>query len=632
MKKIKSITVKKSKFFEQDFKIVFSEKLNCIMGGRGTGKTTLLYLIKTSIYPDSENEKIPYSILRSNLEDGEVTVEYEIDESSSIIITKFFGEKPQFVKLPEEKIVPYSKVKNYIETDIYEASIIEEIGRNGLSRLSLIDTMIKETLNLKNTEIENNIIDLDENAQELISLNSKVCNSVEKLESFRHIKDEMDEHKTSQPKDIDDQEDKKFRQEDLNEKKRNKEVMLINKINKEFSLIKDNISELLSEVNEFTESNFEDITAYLNSDIIREYLNNFNKIKDSLTKKSKEILIEIEDSFKLNKKNRTDLERLHFEQESNFAKLRQKIQKNKEYYKKLNELSKQNQERENINKELKELEEKRKKLQTKRKILLDNFNLLKKELFNERLINVNNLNKLFNKKIKINLTYGGLTENYENLLRDALKGSGLRYNELIPRIINNFSPDELAIAIMDKDYNKFKSVTGIDEVRSKAIIEALFGKESLYKIESTYCPDLPDFYLRIENENGDKIKKENYSKSDELSTGQRCTTVLPIVFAVSKNPLIIDQPEDNLDNKYITNEIFKIIQNLKLERQLIFITHNPNIPVLPDAEQNIFLKYDKKASVDIEGTVLDVKNNILDLLEGGKMAFDIRKKMYDNGD
>jgi len=110
--------------------------------------------------------------------------------------------------------------------------------------------------------------------------------------------------------------------------------------------------------------------------------------------------------------------------------------------------------------------------------------------------------------------------------------------------------------------------------------------------------------------------------------GQRCTTVLPIIFAVSVNPLIIDQPEDNLDNKYISGKIHEIIKKQKEERQLILITHNPNIPVLSESEHNVFLKFDRKASVDNVGSVDEVKNSIIELLEGGELAFKRRKDTY----
>ncbi|MCK6598416.1 MAG: ATPase, partial [Bdellovibrionaceae bacterium] len=103
----------------------------------------------------------------------------------------------------------------------------------------------------------------------------------------------------------------------------------------------------------------------------------------------------------------------------------------------------------------------------------------------------------------------------------------------------------------------------------------------------------------------------------------------PIIFAASSNPLVIDQPEDNLDNKYIADSIHKIIKAKKDTRQMIFVTHNPNIPVLSGAEYNLFLDYKgKKSKVDAFGTIDAVKQNILTLLEGGEIAFKLRKDIY----
>jgi ABC-type lipoprotein export system ATPase subunit len=162
-------------------------------------------------------------------------------------------------------------------------------------------------------------------------------------------------------------------------------------------------------------------------------------------------------------------------------------------------------------------------------------------------------------------------------------------------------------------------------MRSESLINSLYETEAIYEIERLYCDDLPEFKLRI-HEGG--VLEENYRKSDELSMGQRCTTVLPIIFAVSENPLIIDQPEDNLDNKYISGKIHDIIRSQKEQRQLILITHNPNIPVLSESENNIFLKYDRKSGIENTGRVDDVKDNIIELLEGGESAFKTRKLTY----
>ncbi len=65
------------------------------------------------------------------------------------------------------------------------------------------------------------------------------------------------------------------------------------------------------------------------------------------------------------------------------------------------------------------------------------------------------------------------------------------------------------------------------------------------------------------------------------------TAILPILLLDSANPLLIDQPEDNLDNRFIFETVVDSIHKVKTGRQLIFVTHNPNIPVLGDGTREL---------------------------------------------
>lgn len=125
------------------------------------------------------------------------------------------------------------------------------------------------------------------------------------------------------------------------------------------------------------------------------------------------------------------------------------------------------------------------------------------------------------------------------------------------------------------------------------------------------------------NDNG------TYKPTDRLSTGQKCNAILPILLLDSDRPLIIDQPEDNLDNGCIHDTIVASIQAVKGRRQLVFATHNPNIPVLGDAEAMLVMKSDgANGSVQRTGNVDECKKEIIDLLEGGKEAFEQRMTRY----
>ena len=92
---------------------------------------------------------------------------------------------------------------------------------------------------------------------------------------------------------------------------------------------------------------------------------------------------------------------------------------------------------------------------------------------------------------------------------------------------------------------------------------------------------------------------------------------------------MIDQPEDNLDNEYIFTHVVPQIERVKGRRQLIFTTHNPNIPVLGDAGNVIVLKSTgDRSQVTGHGTVDEVRHDVETILEGGREAFRARLAKY----
>ena len=117
---------------------------------------------------------------------------------------------------------------------------------------------------------------------------------------------------------------------------------------------------------------------------------------------------------------------------------------------------------------------------------------------------------------------------------------------------------------------------------------------------------------------------------ETLSKGQRATALLPIVLRPLPYPLLFDQPEDDLDNSFIFQSLVATISHLKSDRQLIFVTHNANIPVLGAAEKVVVMRMEnpKQAAVALTGSVDDRKREILELLEGGAEAFAERERYY----
>jgi DNA repair ATPase RecN len=122
-----------------------------------------------------------------------------------------------------------------------------------------------------------------------------------------------------------------------------------------------------------------------------------------------------------------------------------------------------------------------------------------------------------------------------------------------------------------------------------------------------------------------------------LSTGQKATAVLLLLLLDSEAPLVVDQPEDDLDNRFITEGVVPIMRGEKRRRQFLFSTHNANIPVLGDAELIIGLTT-SSAHNDVHGRIppehmgsIDskaVRELVEEILEGGKTAFEMRRLKY----
>ena len=115
------------------------------------------------------------------------------------------------------------------------------------------------------------------------------------------------------------------------------------------------------------------------------------------------------------------------------------------------------------------------------------------------------------------------------------------------------------------------------------------------------------------------------------SLGQRASALLLYVLSQRQNDvIIIDQPEDDLDNQTIYDDVIKLLREMKPHAQFIFATHNANFPVLGDAEQVHACQYQDER-VNVKSGSIDarpVQHAIINIMEGGQEAFNRRKEVY----
>lgn len=122
---------------------------------------------------------------------------------------------------------------------------------------------------------------------------------------------------------------------------------------------------------------------------------------------------------------------------------------------------------------------------------------------------------------------------------------------------------------------------------------------------------------------------------EQLSPGQRGALLLIFYLLVDKgrNPIILDQPEENLDNETVVSLLVPVLSEAKKKRQIIMVTHNPNLAVVCDAEQVIYSSFDRTKASKIEYVSGSIENptintHVVNVLEGTKPAFNNRRIKY----
>lgn len=218
-------------------------------------------------------------------------------------------------------------------------------------------------------------------------------------------------------------------------------------------------------------------------------------------------------------------------------------------------------------------------------------------------------------KLRIEVQYKGNKEKFKDFLRSSVRGSGLR---------------DTAISEIADQYNDLIEVYNDLRVEGSKVNTILSGGSNLSNFTSKFKENInayltfrvPDNYIVYYN--GRPLK--------EHSLGQRASALILFILTLKENDvIIIDQPEDDLDNQTIYTDVITELRKLKNHTQFIFATHNPNIPVLGDCEQTICCSYNNGIIATSEGSIDDpvIQKRIVDIMEGGEEAFNQRKMIYE---
>lgn len=197
----------------------------------------------------------------------------------------------------------------------------------------------------------------------------------------------------------------------------------------------------------------------------------------------------------------------------------------------------------------------------------------------------------------------------------------------IDLVAKSITPNELVEIVKTGDPNKL-CVKNPDITLNTSKILFNMSLEYLHKFET--C-SLDDSFIVSFQRQGDT---EFTPITEGLSGGEQSLALISVAMIPKQIPLIIDQPEDELGPALITKDLIEQIRSVKSLRQLIFVTHVPNIPVLADSEQIIYIKQiisesGKYSTVDSCGSLdnQDIVEHLLEL-DGGIIAFQKRSERY----
>lgn len=593
---IESLNIEGGKFNEKKF--YFSKELNNIIGIRGSGKSAVLEITRDILGLKSDVD--------NNYKDN--LVKYYVDSGckATLNIVDRYNRKYKIIKY-------FSDNKTYIENDNGD---IENISVEALIKNSLY--FGQKDLSMRTDNFEMKLLEKLVGYKDVLyteefnNINNQIKEDFSTLINLFEIPDKIAEQ-TIEKNNINTQL-KVFKEKGINEKLEkiqnfNDDTLeientiqklntLINDMNNSTEITINDIEEIKKYESKYNSEIFEEINNGLNRIIIQ--MQSFEKIKENINKEIA-LLKQIQEKFITKKDGFID----------EFEKIKREINQdlNPDTYLKLN------QDKAKIETSIKNFKDKLENINTTKARL--NKNLKKRR---ELIMRVNSIYKDRIQKInesqdniKITFVANGNKEKFIEDMKNLVRGSGIR-GDIISKL-NNFSD---YIGIMEDIY-----------LNDSKILKTLIKDSDIEKINNIMKGKI-DIVCEYVSENDVEIKYHDKPLKNH-SLGQRASAIILFIIEQKENDLIIiDQPEDDLDNQVIYKELITTIRKRKKDIQFIFSTHNANIPVLGDAEQIICLK-DDGSNININNNSIDnssIQNDIVQIMEGGPEAFKRRQQIY----
>lgn len=612
--KIRSLEVEGG--FLDRVRLDFAEHHNCVIGARGTGKTTVLEFLRHALRDEPRRAPKDSKLVKDNLAKGTIRVEIETREGVRYTVERIAEQSAQVFTERGEPAGFKLAHGTVFDVDIYGQNEIEAIAGNVSAQLQLIDRFVSVPVNELERKLRAIERQLDANASDVLSLEGRLATMEEGLSELPALQDKL---QAQQPTGADAE---ALRHELALKGLRDREVRTLTGIDRFLQAGQHAIAEASRTIDGATNVVPPEVRVGPNGASFDALARTLQACRDEALERFREVRAVFERCAQEARDAGKALEDVHREQEARYREVTAKHEHDRAraterhaVQQRLNELLDQQ-------RSLAEVKAALEARHKERRDLMQQLVAARDERFGLRKGVATRLSQeLSTAGIRVSLTQDAGSETYRDLLAGALKGEVRSYQSVAQSLANSILPRELAELIRanrpDRIVAKAAAVT---EAAAEQVISRLSGSSDLHRIEVAELADEPRIVMR------DGATEKD---SSSLSTGQRCTTILPILLLESEKPLLIDQPEDNLDNRFIYEAVVSQVREVKRRRQLIFVTHNPNIPVGGAAERVFLMDSDGKSGrLVAHGDVDEMKDHVQTILEGGAAAFEERRKRY----
>jgi len=605
--------------FLDDAAVHLNENLNVLVGGRGTGKSTMIeslrYVLGFEPLGD-DARKAHESVIRHVLRSGTKT---------SLLIR---SHRPTERNYTIERTVPNppvirdetGAVLNLTPKDIVPGA--EIFGQHEISELTkspekltlLLDRFVQRDPNLASRKSALRL-DLDRSRGRIIGAGREIAAIDERLASLPGLEETL----------------KRFQEAGLEEKLKEKSLLV--REERVISTLVDRL-EPVREAHQGLAELIPIDTAIVgpkaleglpNADILSEAAAIFDRLSQRLRTATDQIATAIDETDAQLRDIRARWDARRLTVEATYEKLLRELQKSKVDGEEFIRLRRQIE-------ALRPLKDKRESLvrdldalERQRRTLLAEWEDTKAADYRAIDTAARRVSRKLRDRVHVEVTMGGNRDPLEKLLQEVV-GGNLRAALDRLKTRDHLSLHELAVKSRD-GRDALIQTFGLPQGAAERIASA--SPDLFMRIEELEL--LPT--TKIELNTSPEGEPISWHSLEELSTGQKATAVLLLLLLESDAPLVVDQPEDDLDNRFISDGVVPIMRQEKRRRQFIFSTHNANIPVLGDAELIIGLSASgegARVSKDLMGSIdtTSVRELVEEILEGGKAAFEMRRAKY----